>query len=54
MTQPRRYKAFISYSHADSAHASWLQRALERYRPPKERPDRVVIEIRVDRVLGRA
>lgn len=26
----------------------------ERYRQPKERPDRVVIEIVVDRVLGRA
>jgi hypothetical protein len=26
----------------------------ERYRPPKERDDRVVIEIAVDRVLGRA
>lgn len=26
----------------------------ERYRPPKERADRVVIEIAVDRVLGRA
>lgn len=25
-----------------------------RYRPPKERPDRVVIEIAVDRILGRA
>lgn len=35
MTEPRRYKAFISYSHADEAHASWLQRALERYRPPR-------------------
>jgi eukaryotic-like serine/threonine-protein kinase len=34
MTELRRYKAFISYSHADSAHASWLQRALERYRTP--------------------
>ncbi len=43
MTEPRRYKAFISYSHADGAHASWLQRALERYRTPKAsrraRPD---------------
>mgnify|MGYP001110142640 FL=1 len=43
MTEPRRYKAFISYSHADGAHASWLQRSLERYRPPKAllraRPD---------------
>ena len=26
----------------------------ERYRPPSPRPDRVAIEIRVDRVLGRA
>lgn len=26
----------------------------ERYRPPKQRPDRVAIEISVDRVLGRA
>lgn len=26
----------------------------ERYRQPKERPDRVVIEILVDRVMGRA
>jgi len=26
----------------------------ERYRQPKERDDRVVIEIQVDRVLGRA
>lgn len=28
------YKAFISYSHADDAWATWLQRALERYRIP--------------------
>ena len=26
----------------------------QRYRPPKQRDDRVVIEIRVDRLLGRA
>ena len=43
MTESRRYRAFISYSHADEAHASWLQRALERYRTPKtlrrSRPD---------------
>ena len=30
-----RYVAFISYSHADKAHAEWLHRALERYRIPK-------------------
>ncbi len=28
------YKAFISYSHADEAWATWLQRGLERYRIP--------------------
>ncbi|MGD8347524.1 MAG: toll/interleukin-1 receptor domain-containing protein [Lysobacterales bacterium] len=30
-----RYKAFISYSHADERHAQWLQSALERYRVPR-------------------
>lgn len=29
-----RYKAFISYSHRDKRWATWLQNALERYRPP--------------------
>ena len=29
-----RYKAFISYSHADEAHGEWLQRALENFRAP--------------------
>ena len=29
-----RYKAFISYSHRDKQWATWLQNALERYRPP--------------------
>ena len=33
MTQ--RYSAFISYSHADTAVARWLHRALETYRLPK-------------------
>jgi tetratricopeptide (TPR) repeat protein len=32
---PRRYRAFVSYSHADERWARWLQRALERYRVPK-------------------
>jgi len=31
-----RYKAFISYSHADEKWASWLHRALETYRIPKK------------------
>lgn len=38
-----RYKAYLSYSHADQRWAEWLHRALERYRVPKrlaEAPDR--------------
>ncbi len=31
-----RYKAFISYSHADIHWASWLQKSLERYRIPQK------------------
>ncbi len=31
-----------------------VARYAERYRPPKEREDRAVIEIRVDRILGRS
>jgi hypothetical protein len=30
-----KYRAFISYSHADEAWATWLHRALETYRVPK-------------------
>ncbi|MCB1561193.1 MAG: toll/interleukin-1 receptor domain-containing protein [Xanthomonadales bacterium] len=33
--QTFRYRAFISYSHADEAIASRLHRRLERYRPPR-------------------
>jgi tetratricopeptide (TPR) repeat protein len=36
VSSPRRYKAFISYSHADERPALWLQRALESYRLPKK------------------
>lgn len=36
-----------------SAVAAAVAAYTERYRPPKERDDRVVIEIAVDRVLGR-
>ncbi len=35
MVVSRHYKAFISYSHSDEKWARWLQRALEKYRPPK-------------------
>jgi F420H(2)-dependent biliverdin reductase len=34
--------------------AEGVRRYAERYRQPKERPDRVVIEIQVTRVMGRA
>jgi tetratricopeptide (TPR) repeat protein len=33
-----RFRAFISYSHADRATADWLHRALETYRLPRELP----------------
>ncbi len=32
---PKRYWAFISYSHADRVWADWLHKALERYRIPQ-------------------
>lgn len=34
--------------------AEAVERYTERYRPPKQRDDRVVIEIAVDRLVGRA
>ncbi|HEX4861088.1 MAG TPA: hypothetical protein VFV07_07605, partial [Rhizomicrobium sp.] len=30
-----KYRAFISYSHADTAWVDWLHRALESYRVPR-------------------
>ena len=35
MTETFKYRAFISYSHADRAWGDWLHRALETYRVPK-------------------
>ena len=35
MSDEYKYKAFISYSHADEKWAAWLHKALESYRPPK-------------------
>lgn len=35
MSPIRPFRAFVSYSHADSAFAAWLQRRLEAYRLPK-------------------
>lgn len=35
MTEPYKYRAFISYSHRDEKWAAWLHKALETYRVPK-------------------
>ena len=35
MSQQYRYRAFISYSHADEVWGSWLHKAIERYRIPR-------------------
>lgn len=35
MASARPFRAFVSYSHADSAFAAWLQRRLEGYRLPR-------------------
>jgi len=48
------FEGVVSVTAEPSAVAAAVSAYDERYRPPKERPDRVVIEIRVDRVLGRA
>ncbi len=32
----KKYRAFISYSHADEQWGAWLQRSLERFRAPRE------------------
>lgn len=36
MTDPKKYKAFISYSHRDEKTAIWLHRTLESYRLPRK------------------
>jgi hypothetical protein len=48
-----RYGAFISYNHADRAHARWLHRALERYRIPAKLVGRDAAFGPVPRRLGR-
>jgi PPOX class probable F420-dependent enzyme len=48
------FEGVVSVTDEPPAVAAAVSAYAERYRPPKERPDRVVIEIRVDRVLGRA
>ncbi|MDX2142941.1 MAG: toll/interleukin-1 receptor domain-containing protein [Rhodospirillaceae bacterium] len=47
-----RYKAFISYSHRDSAVARWLHRALETYRVPPHLIGRTTAAGTVERRLG--
>jgi hypothetical protein len=34
--EPAKYWAFLSYSHRDAKWATWLHKALESYRPPKQ------------------
>jgi tetratricopeptide (TPR) repeat protein len=34
--QPRRFWAFISYSHRDTGWANWLHKSIEHYRPPRK------------------
>jgi len=48
------FEGVVSATDEPTAVAAAVSAYAERYRAPKERPDRVVIEIRVDRVLGRA
>lgn len=48
------FEGVVSVTDEPPAVAAAVSAYAERYRPPKERPDRVVIEIQVDRVLGRA
>ena len=48
------FEGVVSVTDEPPAVAAAVSAYAERYRPPKECPDRVVIEIRVDRVLGRA
>lgn len=48
------FEGAVSVTDEPEAVAAAVSAYAERYRQPKERPDRVVIEIRVDRVLGRA
>ena len=48
------FEGTVSVTDEPGAVARAVAAYAERYRQPKERPDRVVIEIRVDRALGRA
>jgi tetratricopeptide (TPR) repeat protein len=47
-----RYCAFLSYSHADDAHAEWLHRCLEQFRVPRALVGRVTARGAVPPALG--
>ena len=47
-----RYWAFLSYSHADSAHADWLHKAIERFTVPKGLVGRVTANGAVPKSLS--
>lgn len=53
MTESFKYRAFISYSHADEAWAAWLHRRLEHYRVPSHLVGRNTSNGPVPRRLGR-
>lgn len=53
MTESFKYRAFISYSHADEAWAAWLHRRLEHYRVPSHLVGRKTANGPVPRRLGR-
>lgn len=52
MPDARRYRAFISYSHADEAWARWLMRRLETYRVPRRLVGTDGAHGRIDARLG--
>lgn len=52
MPDARRYRAFISYSHADEAGARWLMRRLETYRVPRRLVGTDGAHGRIDARLG--
>lgn len=53
MAENFRYRAFISYSHADESWARWLHRRLERYRVPSRLAGNQGLHGTVPRHIGR-
>ena len=48
------FSGTATITNAEDAVAEGVRRYAERYRQPKERDDRVVIELAVDKIVGRA